>query len=94
MNISNYLNSEDCIMELKASNKEEAIREISENLFKKGKILDLEGFIKDVLERERLGSTGIGHSIALPHARTQTVNGFIIGFGKSTKGIDFNSIDG
>jgi len=94
MRVSNYLKEEFCIMDLKATNKEEAIKEIALQLFKGGNILNLNEFIEDVLERETLGSTGIGHSIAIPHARTDAVKNFVIGFGYSVVGIDFNSLDG
>ncbi len=94
MKISEYFREEDCIMELKSKTKEEAIREIAETLYKKGKINDMDKLISDILEREELGSTGIGHGIAIPHARTEAVSDFVVGFGRSSRGIDFNSIDG
>ncbi|MCM8787814.1 MAG: PTS sugar transporter subunit IIA [Candidatus Omnitrophica bacterium] len=94
MRISDYLKSDFCIMNLISKTKEEAIREIATNLQKSGKINDLEKFIADILEREALGSTGIGYNIAIPHSRTEAVDGFVIGFGRSIEGIDFNSLDG
>ena len=93
MKISNYLKKEFCVMELSATTKEEAIKEIAGKLFKAGKISNLDKFISDILERETLGSTGIGHNIAIPHARTKAVKNFVIVFGKSKNGIDFKSID-
>jgi fructose-specific phosphotransferase system IIA component len=81
-------------MELKSKNKEEAIKEIAFQLKESGKILNQEEFIKDVLERESLGSTGIGYGVAIPHARTHSVKDFVIGFGKSKEGIEFNALDG
>jgi len=94
MKISDYLKEEFCIMELKSKTKEDAIREIVEVLNKSGKIKDIDKFMRDILDRESLGSTGIGHNVALPHARTEAVGEFLIGFGKSIKGIDFKSLDG
>lgn len=94
MLVSSYLKDKFCIMDLKAENKEEAIKEISKNLDAGGKLLDKDKFIRDVLEREELGSTGIGSSVGIPHARTNAVKGFIIGFGKSKEGIEFKSLDG
>ena len=93
MRVSDYLKEDFCIIELKARDKEGAIKEIAEKLSLSGEIGDREKFIKDVLERESLGSTGIGHNIAIPHARTSAVKGIIIGFGKSDSGIDFNALD-
>ncbi len=94
MRVSDYLKEDCCIMELKVAGKEEIVKEIASCLFSAGKISDLEKFVKDVLERESLGSTGIGYGIAIPHARTTAASGFAIGFGKSGAGIEFKSIDG
>lgn len=81
-------------MELGVRTKQDAVRKIVTNLAVSGKIKDKDKFISDILERESLGSTGIGHKVAIPHARTETVTNFVIGFGRSPEGIDFNSIDG
>jgi len=81
-------------MQMQAKTKEEAVKEISLKLAQEGKINDMDKFIRDILEREGLGSTGIGHGIAVPHARTDTVSDFVIGFGRSSEGINFNAIDG
>jgi len=94
MKISDYLRKEFCIMDLKATTKEQAIREVASCLTVNGKIKDKEKFILDILEREGLGSTGIGHKVAIPHSRTDVVNGFAIGFGRSKEGIDFKALDG
>lgn len=94
MKISDYFKKEFCIMDLKATNKEQAIREVANCLTVNGKIKDKEKFIHDILEREGLGSTGIGHKVAIPHSRTDVVNGFAIGFGRSKEGIDFKALDG
>jgi len=94
MRISDYLKKEFCIMELKASTKEEAIRELSSVLKLSGKIKNLEDFIKHILEREALGSTGIGNRVAIPHSPSESVEGLVVAFGRSLSGIDFQSIDG
>jgi fructose-specific phosphotransferase system IIA component len=94
MRISDYLKEEVCIMDLKASTKEEAVRELASALMASGKIKDLEDFIKRIMERERLGSTGIGNRVAIPHSPTESVEGLVIAFGRSLSGIDFQSIDG
>lgn len=93
MRVSNYLKEKFCFMALKAQNKDEAIREIASSLDLSGKVIDQEKFVNDILERESLGSTGIGHNVAVPHARTPAVKGFVIGFGRSGLGIDFKALD-
>ncbi len=94
MTVSDYLKEKFCIMDLKSHDNESAIKEIAEVLAKGGKIPDKDAFVKDVLEREELGSTGIGNNVAIPHARTGAVKGFVIGFGKSKEGFDFKALDG
>jgi len=94
MRISDYLKKEFCIMDLKASTKEEAIKELASVLKPSGKIKDLDDFIKHILEREALGSTGIGNRVAIPHSPTESVEGLVVAFGCSLRGIDFQSIDG
>ncbi len=93
MRISDYLKKENCVMNLRAISKEEAVREVAGALVSVGKVKDEERFVQDVLEREKLGSTGIGLKVAIPHAPTDAVNGFVIGFGRSELGIDFQAID-
>ncbi|MBN2484172.1 MAG: PTS sugar transporter subunit IIA [Candidatus Omnitrophica bacterium] len=94
MKVSEYLKKNYCVMDLNAADKEAAVREIAEELTSSGKVADKAKFIEDILERESLGSTGIGHKVAIPHARTASIKGFVIGFGKSKEGIDFNALDG
>ncbi|MDD5429940.1 MAG: PTS sugar transporter subunit IIA [Candidatus Omnitrophica bacterium] len=94
MMVSDYLSEKFCIMDLKAKDKKEAVEEIAEKLSRESKLADKKRFIKDVLEREELGSTGIGNNVGIPHARTDAVKGFVIGFGKSNSGIEFQALDG
>lgn len=94
MVVSDYLKDKFCVMDLKALDKAGAVKEIAEKLDKSGKLINKGKFVKDVLEREALGSTGIGNSVGIPHARTDAVKGFVIGFGKSAEGINFEALDG
>ncbi len=50
--------------------------------------------IEGAMSREAIGSTGIGHGIAIPHCRTPLIKGIVCGFGTSDTGIDFDSLDG
>lgn len=94
MNITQYLKEDRISLEVTARDKEKAIREIAEALNGAEEITDFNGFVKDVFEREDIDSTGIGDGIALPHARTDAVKDFVVAFGRSKEGIDFNSVDG
>lgn len=94
MKVSNYLKEKNCFLEIEAKTKEEAIKYLVEKLEANGDISGKEQFVKDILEREGLGSTGIGNNVAIPHARTSSVKEFVIAFGRSSEGIDFEALDG
>ena len=50
--------------------------------------------VKVLMERERLGSTGIGEGIGIPHGKVKDLESLVLGFGLSKKGVDFDSMDG
>lgn len=79
--------------DLKATNKDEVIKELIEILYKDEKITDKEKFRQAVLKREEEFSTGIGMGIAIPHGKSDTVKEASITFGRSNKGIDYESMD-
>ncbi|MDH3801907.1 MAG: PTS sugar transporter subunit IIA, partial [Deltaproteobacteria bacterium] len=56
--------------------------------------LDKEALVEVLLERERLGSTGIGDGIAIPHGKVQDLDELVLSFGRSSQGIEFDSMDG
>lgn len=92
--ISELLQSSFIDLNFEVEDKTSAINKLSEMLCGTGKVTCQDNFRNAVLEREKLGSTGIGSGIAIPHARTNSVNEVSIAFARSKKGIDFNSIDG
>jgi fructose-specific phosphotransferase system IIA component len=94
MKFTDFLTKECCVMDMKASAKEGAIRELADVLKTQGKVTDEEDFIKHILEREKLGSTGIGNRVAIPHCPTKSVKSVVMAFGRVKNGIDFQSFDG
>ncbi len=50
--------------------------------------------VEGAMAREAIGSTGIGHGIAIPHCRTPIVSDIVCAFGSCPEGIDFDSLDG
>lgn len=50
--------------------------------------------VRVLMEREQLGSTGIGDGIGIPHGKMKSLDSLALGFGRSRKGVDFESIDG
>jgi mannitol/fructose-specific phosphotransferase system IIA component (Ntr-type) len=50
--------------------------------------------VEGAMAREAIGSTGIGHGIAIPHCRTPLVSQIVCAFGAASDGVDFDSLDG
>ncbi|MDD5101819.1 MAG: PTS sugar transporter subunit IIA [Endomicrobiaceae bacterium] len=94
MNIMDFLCQEAISVDLKAQNKKEAIIELIELLKSTKKIKRTDEIIEIVLEREKLGSTGIGQGVAIPHGKTDVLSEQVGVLGISKKGIEFNSLDG
>lgn len=92
--LGDYLKEKRILLNLKARSKEESIKEIAALLENAKDMVDFKTFLKDVFEREKLSTTGIGSEIAIPHARSDAVKGFVIAFGRSQEGVEFNSLDG
>ncbi|MDR1474085.1 MAG: PTS sugar transporter subunit IIA [Endomicrobium sp.] len=94
MKIMDFLSQDTIIVDLKATDKKSAIIELTEVLKDNKKIKNSEDLINIVLEREKLGSTGIGQGVAIPHGKTDLLQEQIGVLGISRKGIEFNSLDG
>lgn len=94
MRITDLLIKETMIMDLQAQTKDAAIDELIASLYKHGRISDPVLFKEKILKREAEASTGIGGGIAMPHAKTNVVNEATVVFAKSSKGVEFDSIDG
>jgi nitrogen PTS system EIIA component len=56
--------------------------------------LNPDAVFERLLERERLGSTGLGHGIALPHARVKEVKEALGAFVSTLEGVDYDAMDG
>ncbi len=82
------------IEDLKATDKNGAIAEFARLLQSAGKVRDAEELVRVLMDREALGSTGIGEGIAIPHAKLPLLREMVVAFGKSSSGIDFHSVDG
>ncbi len=94
MKITDFLAPEAVITGLAGTDKDSVIREIVAALNRNGSVKDTEKTVEVLLEREKLGSTGIGQNIAVPHAKSEGVKNVVLGVGISDKGIDFDALDG
>ncbi len=81
------------IEELQAKTKRDVLTELS-SVFLRDLSCDPEEMVSILLEREKLGSTGIGDGIAIPHGKMGSMKELVVAFGRSRKGIDFNAMDG
>ena len=93
MKLSGLIRRELICLNLESTEKDNTITEMVEMLAQKQVIKDKKIFVKEVLEREKLNTTGIGRGVAIPHARTEMVEEVTIALGRSQGGIDFESLD-
>lgn len=93
MKILDFLQADAIISSLAAHSKEEVLQELVGPIARANPELDEGGLVKTLIERENLGSTGIGGGIAIPHGKFEGLSHLIASFGKSAAGIDFSSMD-
>lgn len=93
MKILEILKREAIIADLKATNKKGVLEELVVPVSAIAGI-EPEILVKVLLEREKLGSTGIGNGIGIPHGKLKELEEMVIGFGLSRRGVEFESIDG
>lgn len=94
MKITDFLNTKAISANLQATDKEGVIRELVDLLYKAGSIKEKEKLTKILMNREALGSTGIGQGVGIPHGKSDGVKELVAAFGLSHKGINFDSLDG
>jgi PTS system nitrogen regulatory IIA component len=94
MNIVDLLAAERIMPDLQANNKRGALEELAKTLVNGPDGLSLQTVMEVLLDRERLGSTGIGDNIAIPHGKLPQLTQLKLSFGRSLKGVDFDSMDG
>ena len=93
MKIMDYLSEEWVIPDLQGTGKSSILKELSSVLVKPCQVPSVDELLQVLLDREKLGSTGIGEGIAIPHGRLKKLKKFFISFGRSLRGVDFDSID-
>jgi PTS system nitrogen regulatory IIA component len=94
MRLVDVLEKENILPSLKARDKRALLREMITHLSPRIKGLDKEQAFEALLKREESGTTGIGHGVAIPHGKISGLEKITVCFGRSVKGVDFNSVDG
>lgn len=92
--LSGYLTARTVKPELVSDSKEAAIREMAEMPATTGNVRDVDELVRVALAREAQGTTGLGESIAIPHAKTDAVTRPTVGFARSAEGIEWGALDG
>lgn len=93
MNVSQVLKKERIKLNMNDSSKEQALESLVDLLYDSGALNDKEGFMADVMERERVSTTGIGNGIAIPHGKSESVRETTVAVGQLSNGIDWDSMD-
>lgn len=93
MKITDLL-SRHMLLEARAENKEDALKKAIALMEKNGNLEDAELFFKDVLKREKEGSTGVGEGVAIPHSKTKAVREAGLVFVRFPDGVEFDALDG
>jgi nitrogen PTS system EIIA component len=94
MKILDILTKTSIVPELRARTKKQVLEELIDALLQHKPGLDRNRLMAVLLERERLGSTGIGDGIAIPHGKLKDLDQLVLSFGRSSQGVDFESMDG
>ena len=96
MNLTDFVVNEAILPDLAGGSKEDIIRAMVASLKSAGSINpeEEESIIGKLMEREKLGSTGIGNGVAVPHTKHPSVNDLIATVAIAKEGVDFDSLDG
>ena len=93
MQLVDVLKENQIFLNFEAENKEKAIEKFVSSLQQTGSIKEPEALKDALFEREKLGTTGVGGGIAMPHARSSAIKDLSVAFFRSESGIDFKAID-
>jgi len=93
LKIAEILREQCVVADIKGKTKKEIITELVEALEKARLIEDVETVVNVVMEREKLGSTGIGNGVAVPHGKLKNINNIVCALGRSQNGVDFDAVD-
>ena len=93
MMLADVLREENIITDLKSRDKEDVLGEMVDDIWPMVGCIDKEKILKALLDREKLGTTGIGHGVAIPHGKMKGLPELKVFFGRSRKGVNFSSMD-
>jgi len=94
MKFHSLLTEDLVLLDLKARSREEVLKEMVDHLKAKNKISKKSDLYEMLIQREKLGTTGIGEGVAIPHCKLKGVKAPLFLLGASKPGVNFNSLDG
>jgi len=93
MRLTDVLVEDNIIADIRARAKAAVLDEVVGELALRMPGLDKARALDAILEREKLGTTGIGHGVAIPHGKVKGLAEILVCFGRSRQGVDFDSMD-
>ncbi|OPL15184.1 MAG: PTS fructose transporter subunit IIA [delta proteobacterium MLS_D] len=94
MNIREIIEQNYIVDELKSKTKREVLKELTRPFAENLSNVDSNGMVEVLLDREKLGSTGIGDGVAIPHGKMTGLDQLVVSFGRSSEGVEFDALDG
>jgi PTS system nitrogen regulatory IIA component len=94
MKINGLLQPEDILPDLAVETKDQALLALAVKLEERHPGMNRAEVYRVLQEREKLGSTGIGDGVAIPHGKLKQAKDLALVFGRSRKGVDFDALDG
>lgn len=94
MKITDELKKETIIAFLKSKTKNDVIKELTSHIAKLYPNINTEQAYEVIIEREKLCSTALDAGVAIPHGKMSGISNFVISFGRSEQGVEFDSLDG
>jgi PTS system nitrogen regulatory IIA component len=91
--LSDILRESCVVADIKGKTKKEILRELVGPLKDTNLIDNVDAVVKIIMEREGLGSTGIGDGVAIPHGKMKNIDSIICAVGRSQEGVDFDAVD-
>ncbi len=93
MKLSELININSIIPDLASKDKKGVLEELAGSIARQELSVDKDTLVKVLMEREQLGTTGIGDGVAIPHGKLSNIDQPLISFGRSRDGLDFDSMD-
>jgi nitrogen PTS system EIIA component len=91
--LSEILQESFVVADIQGVTKEGILRELVEPLRRAKLIRDADSVVEIIMDREKLGSTGIGDGVAIPHGKMPDIDTVLCVVGRSRDGVDFDAVD-